>query len=175
MSGHVGSSAKMGWGSAENIHPRWSLSQLTITPDSVPNFTLHNGIIRFKGKIMVGTTGNLRTQLLNSLHESSVGGHYGERAAYQRMKLIFYWPRMKQEITDYIKKCSICQKNKSENAPYLGPLQPLHTWYGFDSHIHWLCGRLASIQGKNVILVVVDRLTSTHISYLWVINTQHSK
>lgn len=91
----------------------------------VPHYTLMNGIIRFHGKLVIGTASQLRTQLLNSFHQSALGGHSGERATYQRLKLIFYWNNMKQDVINYVKQCPVCQKNKSENTPYPGLLQPL--------------------------------------------------
>lgn len=88
------------------------MTQLSIAKEFVPNYTWTKGIIRFKGKIVMGTTGNLRAQLLSSFHESALGGHSGERATYQRLKLIFYWPRMKQHVIEFVKNCPTCQKEQ---------------------------------------------------------------
>ncbi|PUZ61069.1 hypothetical protein GQ55_4G240600 [Panicum hallii var. hallii] len=101
------------------------LAKLTIDPTAVPNHSFHGGIIRNKGKIWIGNTGTLRQQLLDSFHKSALGGHSGERATYKRMKLLFYWPQMQQQVKLYVKNCPICQKNKSENVPYPGLLSPL--------------------------------------------------
>ena len=70
----------------------------------------------------MGNTGTLKQQLLATFHSSALGGHSGERATYQRIKLVFYWPQMKKDVTDYVKNCATCQKNKSENTPYPGLL-----------------------------------------------------
>ena len=70
------------------------LTKLSIDQAAVQHHTLHNGILRYKGKLLVGNTGQLRVQLLHHFHKSALGGHSGERATYQRLKLIFYWPRM---------------------------------------------------------------------------------
>jgi hypothetical protein len=40
------------------------ISKLSIDPQAVPNFTWSNGLLRYKGKIYVGTNGVLREQLL---------------------------------------------------------------------------------------------------------------
>lgn len=102
----------------------------------------------------------MRTQLLHSFHQSALGGHSGERATYQRLKPVFYWPRMKQNVSGYVKQCPTCQKNKSENSPYPGLLQPLPIPEKAWTHISMdFVEGLPKSQGKDVILVVVDRLT----------------
>lgn len=136
------------------------VAKLSLAPNSTPGFSLANGIIRHNGKILIGITGQMREQLLNSFHQSALGGHSGERATYQRLKLIFYWPRMKADVIDYVKKCPTCQKNKSENTPYPGLLQPLPVPQRAWTHISMdFVEGLPKSQGKDVILVVVDRLT----------------
>jgi hypothetical protein len=48
--------------------------QLRISPTVVPNFTLVNGILRHKGKILIGSTTNHRARLIESFHNSALGG-----------------------------------------------------------------------------------------------------
>lgn len=76
---------------------------------AVPGYTLQNGILRYHDKIVVSTTGNLRSQLIATIHASSVGGHSGIQATTQRAKLYFYWPGMAKEIENFIRECDICQ------------------------------------------------------------------
>lgn len=73
----------------------------------------------------MGTDTNLQQQLKESFHSSALGGHSGERATYHRLKLLFYWPGMKSDISTFVKQCPTCQKNKSENKLTPGFLQPL--------------------------------------------------
>lgn len=71
------------------------LEQLLLQkPDTPSDYTIADGIIRYKGKILVGNLPTLRNQLLMALHNFPVGGHSGMRATYQRVKSIFYWPRL---------------------------------------------------------------------------------
>lgn len=85
------------------------LAQLATSPTSVPNHALQQGVLRYKNRIVIGADNNLRTKLLAALHNSELGGHSGHRATYQRVKLLFHWPGMKQFIVDYIKQCPTCQ------------------------------------------------------------------
>jgi hypothetical protein len=99
--------------------------QLRLTPSVIPNFTLSNGILRYKSKILIGSTTDLRKRLIESFHSSALGGHSGERVTYIRLEALFHWPGMKAYITKYVKSCPTCQLNKYENIPYHGLLQPL--------------------------------------------------
>lgn len=90
------------------------IEKLSVAPTSVTNYTLMNGILRFKARIVIGDNGNMKAQLLQSFHQSALGGHSGERATYHRIKLIFSWPRMKQDVINFVKNYPTCQKNKSD-------------------------------------------------------------
>lgn len=126
----------------------------------MPSYSLASGILRYKGKILIGQDTSLRTQLLANFHKSALGGHSGERATYQRLKLVFYWPKLHKNVKDYVKACPVCQKNKSENIPYPGLLEPLPVPDKAWSHISMdFIEGLPKSNGKDVILVVVDRFT----------------
>ncbi|CAA9997098.1 unnamed protein product, partial [Nesidiocoris tenuis] len=45
------------------------------------------------------------------------GGHDGFLRIYLKLKTRFYWPRMKQQIFDYIKSCQQCQISKFKFRP----------------------------------------------------------
>lgn len=60
----------------------------------------------------IGNNTNIKGQVLSSFHSSALGGHSGERATYQRMKILFYWPGMKSKVNAFVKECAVCQKNK---------------------------------------------------------------
>ena len=136
------------------------ITKLSVDANAVPNFTLQNGILRYKGRVLVGTSGSLKSLLLDTFHKSALGEHSGERATYQRLKLVFYWPKMHHEVKEYVKICPICQKNKSEHTPYPGLLEPLLVPEMAWTHISMdFIEGLPKSNGKDVILVVVDRLT----------------
>lgn len=129
-------------------------------PSAEPNYTLHGGILRYKNRVVVGANTKLRHQLIMSCHTSALGGHLGERARYQRLKLLFHWVGLKQAVITYVKECPVCQRNKSENTPYPGLLQPLPVLEQAWTHITMdFIEGLPRSEGKDVILVVVDRFT----------------
>jgi transposase InsO family protein len=135
------------------------ITKLSIDPNAVPNYSLQ-GVLRYKGKLVIGDNTSLKTKLLDSFHKSALGGHSGERATLKRLQLIFYWPHMQKEVKLYTQDCPVCQKNKSENTPYQGLLAPLPIPVQAWTHISMdFVECLPHSKGKNVILVIVDRFT----------------
>jgi hypothetical protein len=84
------------------------LAQLAVhSPDS-DGYTLHNGLIRYNGKIWVGNNSALQTKIIASLHASPIGGHSGIQATYYRVKNHFFWKGLKQDVENFVKQCDIC-------------------------------------------------------------------
>jgi hypothetical protein len=117
-------------------------------------------VVRYKGKICIGSNSDLRQKLLSSLHASAIGGHYGIKATYQRIKRIFCWPGLKKSVESFVAHCPICQRAKGEHCHYPGLLSPLPI-----PELAWSFIFMDFVEGlpksstKNVNLVVVDRLT----------------
>ncbi|KAH0641109.1 hypothetical protein KY285_037695 [Solanum tuberosum] len=66
---------------------------------------------------------------------------------------------MRTEVKDFIQRCDVCQKNKSDLAAYLGLLQPLPIPEVVWSQIStYFIDGLPKSHGCVVILVVVDKL-----------------
>uniref|UniRef100_A0A453NRI9 Reverse transcriptase n=1 Tax=Aegilops tauschii subsp. strangulata TaxID=200361 RepID=A0A453NRI9_AEGTS len=129
-------------------------------PSADSEYTIHAGIIRYKGKILVGNNAALRTKLIQALHSSPVGGHSGVRATYQRIKNIFHWPGLKQEVEKFTAACPICQRAKHEHCLQPGLLDPLPVADMAWQHVTMdFIEGLPNSQGKEVIMVVVDRFT----------------
>jgi hypothetical protein len=89
-----------------------------------------------------------------------VGGHSGIEATYNRVKILFAWPHMKQTVHHFVSQCSVCQQAKSERVPYHGLLATLPIPTGA-----WQTVSLDFIEGLpksghfNCILVVVDKFS----------------
>jgi hypothetical protein len=80
-----------------NDEPYTTIIQLlAVNPHAVPHYTLHTGILRYKGRICIGTNTDLRWKILTSLHSSAVGGHSSIRATFQRVHKIFHWPKFEE-------------------------------------------------------------------------------
>jgi hypothetical protein len=137
------------------------LEQFLINPPGTDSpYSLKAGVLRYKGQIVVGNNTNLRQSLIEAMHSSAIGGHSGLRATYHRLKKIFYWPGMKKEVETWVSRCPVCQRSKHENCHYPGLLDPLPVPDMAWTHVSMdFVEGLPKSQGKDVIMVVVDRLT----------------
>ena len=56
-----------------------------------PDYHLdQQGLLKFKGKLYVGSANNIRHDLIKALHDSAVGGHSGQRGCLQRIQALFH-------------------------------------------------------------------------------------
>lgn len=84
----------------------------------------------------------------------------GVRVTYHILKLSFYWPRMRKDVEAMLSECPVSQLTKAEHVHIPGLLDPLEIPDMAWSHISTdFIKALPKSKGKEVILVVVDRLT----------------
>jgi Integrase zinc binding domain len=132
--------------------------------------TVHQKIIKNKNIIYVGTNLNRRDKVIIFLHDSSIEGHYGILGTYQRVKHLFYWPKLRDTVITHVQQCTVCQLNKGEHVASLGLLQPILITEGPWSVLtmDFISG-LPKSGGKDVLLVVIPEgpwsvLSFTHPS-----------
>lgn len=54
-----------------------------------------------------------RQTIINDYHVLPTAGHAGVNRTLNTIEQKFYWPKMKQDIRNFIKSCELCQKNKN--------------------------------------------------------------
>lgn len=127
---------------------------------SNPKYTLSSDILGYKKRVCLGTGTDLKDKIFDSFHSSAFGGHSGQRVTLHRLKQVFYWPHMKQFVASKVSECPECQISKIEHVPCPGLLDPLTI-----PNMKWaeismdFVEGLPKSKGKDVILVVVNRLT----------------
>nr|KYP46226.1 Transposon Ty3-I Gag-Pol polyprotein [Cajanus cajan] len=72
------------------------------------------GVMRFNDRICVPNDSEIKKIILGEAHKSKLSIHPGTTKMYQDLKRIFWWPKMKKEVTQYVATCLICQKAKIE-------------------------------------------------------------
>jgi hypothetical protein len=102
------------------------ITKLSIHPAAVPHYTFKDGLLRYKSKIWVGNNDQLHQQLIQALHNSAIGGHFGGPVTYSRLKQHFSWKGMKHDAQQYVQQCQVCIQAKLDRSPYPGKLQPPH-------------------------------------------------
>ncbi|KAA0047238.1 Ty3/gypsy retrotransposon protein [Cucumis melo var. makuwa] len=124
----------------------------------IPHYTLQQGVLKFKGRLVIPSKSTLLPTILHTYHDSVFGGHSGFLRTYKRLTGEIYWKGMKKDIMRYCEECAICQRNKSSALSPAGLLMPLEIpdaiWS--DISMDFIEG-LPKSKGWDVILVVVDR------------------
>ena len=77
-------------------------------------------------RLYVPDVDDLRSRVLKELHDTPTAGHLGITRLLHKATRMFWWPRLKKTIEQYVKRCPTCQKNKAARHKPYGLLQP-HT------------------------------------------------
>lgn len=85
-------------------------------------YYLQQGLLKYQGRWVIGSTGELRYQIFEELHCNDIGGHSGNRATYNRIKDYFFWSTIRQDIRKWVRECEICQQVKGEHVKAQGCL-----------------------------------------------------
>ncbi|GJR21632.1 transposon ty3-G gag-pol polyprotein, partial [Tanacetum coccineum] len=67
-----------------------------------------------KGKWVVGKAEALRTRLVAHFYGSAVGGRSRVYATIKRLTAFFYWKGLRKMVKQWVRKCDVCQRNKSD-------------------------------------------------------------
>ena len=62
-----------------------------------------------------------KNKIMHLVHRSPTAAHMGMRRTWQRARNNFWWPKMKQELEDFVARCEECGKNKHMNHPNVAP------------------------------------------------------
>lgn len=132
----------------------------TSTGQPLKGYNIDQGILRYKGRLVIPSKPSLVDHLLREYHDTPLGGHSGDFKTYQRLAQEWYWPGMRKRVQQYIQACDVCQQNKASSLSPAGLLQPLpipnRVWE--DISLDFVEG-LPRSNGFDVVLVVVDRLS----------------
>ena len=79
----------------------------------------------FRGRMCVPNNSNLKREILSKAHSSTYSIHPGSTKMYNDLKLNYWWPGMKREISEFVSKCLICQQVKAEHQVLSGLLHPV--------------------------------------------------
>lgn len=66
------------------------ISKVLLTPTQAPDFTFIEGLMRYKGRLVVGKSNGIQIKILATLHSSAIEGHLGVQSSYQRAKSLFH-------------------------------------------------------------------------------------
>ena len=117
-----------------------------------------NGCLFRYGRAVVPQS--LQHEVLQLCHDSPLGGHMGIHKTFQRVSKEFWWPGMRKDCKAYVESCHVCERAKAAHMKPAGLLHPLpvppRPWHSVAMDF---IVDLPTVQGKNSILVIVDRFS----------------
>jgi Integrase zinc binding domain/RNase H-like domain found in reverse transcriptase len=78
----------------------------------IPDEKFKIATMNLEGKIKVPNLNEIKRGIMRLVHDLPTAGHPGRDETLRKMQEHYYWPHMKEWITDYVKGCAICQQNK---------------------------------------------------------------
>ena len=104
---------------------------------------------------------SLRKHIVEELHASAYGGHFGAERTIDAISRRFFWPHIKRVAKRIVRECPECQRSKPRSSKQFGTLQsipvPERPWQQITLDLVTDLPTTAS--GFDAILVFVDRLT----------------
>ncbi|KAL0164219.1 hypothetical protein M9458_039972, partial [Cirrhinus mrigala] len=103
---------------------------------------------------------NLRQRVLSEVHSVPSSGHPGIEATLHLLSNKFWWPSIRSDTIDFVRRCAICSTSKVPRRLPAGLLQPLPVPQRPWSHIALdFVTDLPPSNGHTTILSVVDRFS----------------
>ncbi|KAL4586656.1 hypothetical protein LXL04_011298 [Taraxacum kok-saghyz] len=136
------------------------VSDLSTNPHSHPGYSMVNGKLYHKGKLVIPASSKWVQQLIAEFHDNPSGGHSGFYRTYHRLAAHIYWIGMTKSIKAYVQACDACQRYKNSTLAPAGLLQPLPIPSAIwdDISLDFITG-LPKSKRYEIVLVVVDRLS----------------
>jgi len=83
----------------------------------------------WKSRWFIPEDRNLRTKILRDNHDSRIAGHFGIHKTLERLKHNYHWVKMEEDVTDYVRSCDTCRRDKPSRHKKYGLLEPLEVPY----------------------------------------------
>ncbi|GAA5907915.1 hypothetical protein JCM5296_006131 [Sporobolomyces johnsonii] len=126
---------------------RWSLDE--------------QGLLRWKGRVYIPDTDDLRLRAIQISHDDPGAGHLGIDKTLERLRRTMYFPQEYRQVVSFVNTCDTCFRNKSKRSRPHGFLHPLpapsRPWASIA--LDFIVKLPATPTGNDSILVVVDRFT----------------
>ena len=86
-------------------------------------FIVNDGFVFRANKLCIPAS-SVRLLLLQEAHGEGLMGHFGVKKMEDVLATHFFWPKMRQDVEQFVARCTTCQKSKSRLNPH-GLYMPL--------------------------------------------------
>ncbi|KAI5351062.1 hypothetical protein L3X38_003953 [Prunus dulcis] len=123
----------------------------------------NDGALLVGNRLYVPHDEALKREILEEAHNSAFAMHPGSTKMYHTLREHYWWPFMKKEIAEYVRKCLICQQVKAERQKPSGLLQPLPIpeWKWEHLMMDFMFQLPRTRNKHDGVWVIVDRLTKS--------------
>ena len=125
---------------------------------------IEEDLVLKEGKMYVLKDEELRAEVIRLHHDVQAARHGGRWKTVELVTRNYWWPGVTRDVGKYVEGCDLCQRMKNRTEELAGKLKlsevPQKTW----THLTVdFITKLPVVAGKDVILVVCDRLSKmTH-------------
>ena len=118
---------------------------------------LQEGLLFNNSKLCIPKC-SMRSNPIQEKHSGGLSGHFGQDKTFAQVSDFYFWPRMQQDVKNFVEKCRICQyaKGRRQNTGMYQPLPiPTRPWDSIS--MDFVLGFPRTQRGNDSIYVVVDR------------------
>ena len=121
----------------------------------------YRGGLWYRGNQVIVAGCDLQREVVARAHDTPYAGHFGQDRILDLARRFFWWPKMRQDVQEYVRTCDTCLRVKCQRKSPAGLLQPLpvpeQKWQSVS--MDFIIELPLTIRGHTGIVVFVDRLT----------------
>ncbi|KAL9664949.1 hypothetical protein QQ045_020358 [Rhodiola kirilowii] len=87
------------------------------SPELCEHLQIRDGLVLYKGKILVPKDAAIRNLILHEFHDSPIDGHAGIARTLARISTTFHWEGLRKDVTTYVNHCVTCQQSSLVAQP----------------------------------------------------------
>ena len=121
--------------------------------------TLQDGLLFKDSKLCISKC-SMRQNLIQEKHNGGLARHFGIDKIVGQLSHYYFWPKMRSEVENFVKRCKICQhvKGRSQNIGLYTPL-PISGRPWDSISVDFILCLPKTQRGNDSIFVVVDRFS----------------
>jgi hypothetical protein len=128
----------------------------------VTDFHLQDGLLCHLGHLCIPSSE--RAKMIWESHYSRVAGHFGIEKTVAVLQQHFYWSKLRQDVSKYIRSCMACAISKltiKKQGMYTPLPTPERPWESIS--MDYMSGLPSTKQGNDCVFVVVDQFSKMAI------------
>jgi hypothetical protein len=144
--------------------PEWSNQEFNKIRKRSYQFMVREGVLwkqpKKNGYLLLRVVGTEeeKLEILHNLHDFDMAGHKGREATYDKVRRLYWWPRLYLDVSEYVETCKVCQLySKVKHRDGLNPTYPLSLHYQWALDVvHMPKG----VRGAKYLVLAIEDLSS---------------